>query len=242
MFKKFNEMVRDKRGLTLIELLAVMAILAILAAIIAPSVSGQGEVGRQTQSQGDAGSIDSAIIDYFQAQSTDVQATEEVELTATVNGSAVASTAQLTSELWPEKFIAASTGATSTGIYANEFPTSGSDSNGTVTNVKLTDLDGTVITGEALLDDYTAVDFDTLEVGFILKVPESATSLSSDVFHNFLWLLRKTTSSTSSTEDDSRKLTVFRLSTVTVSDDASSSGTLPDFTDKVVTLTYEQVF
>ena len=92
------------------------------------------------------------------------------------------------------------------------------------------------------MDDYTAVDFDTLETGFILKVPDSATSLSSEVFHNFLWLLRKTTSSTSSTDDDSRKLTVFRLSTVTVSDDFSSSGTLPDSTDKVVTLSYVQVF
>ena len=135
MFKKFNEMVRDKRGLTLIELLAVMAILPILAAIIAPSVSGQGEVGRQTQSQGDAGSIDSAIIDYFQSQETDVQSTEEVELTATVNGSAVASTTQLTSTLWPEKFITVTSGATSTSTYANEFPTSGSDSNSTVTKV-----------------------------------------------------------------------------------------------------------
>jgi hypothetical protein len=171
-----------------------------------------------------------------------VQSTEEVLLTATVNGSSVASTTQLTSTLWPEKFITASSGATSTGIYANEFPTSGSTSNGTVTNVNVTDLDGTVITGETLLEDYAALDFDVLEVGFILKVPDSATSLSSDVFHNFLWLLRKTTSSTSDTPDDSRKLTVFRLSTVTVTDDASATGTLPDFTDKVITLTYAQIF
>jgi prepilin-type N-terminal cleavage/methylation domain-containing protein len=46
MSKRFKAIVRDKRGLTLIELLAVMAILAILAAIIVPSVAGQGEVGR----------------------------------------------------------------------------------------------------------------------------------------------------------------------------------------------------
>ena len=227
MFKKFKAIARDKRGLTLIELLAVMAILAILAAIIAPAVSGQGAVAGQTQSQEAGETITS----------------EAVALTATVNGSTISSTDQETSDNWPELFIAAADGTTSTAVYVVEFPTSNSDTNGTVTAVTITDLDGNDITGETLLADYSAVDFDTLKAdGFILSVPDSASSLSSDLFHNFLWLLRKETSAGSSTEDDSRKLTVFRLNTVTVTDDASESGTLPAFDGKVVTLAFVQIF
>ena len=59
---------KETGGFTLIELLAVMAIVGILAAIVVPAVSGTSETSKGAQTQTDAGSADSASINYFQDQ------------------------------------------------------------------------------------------------------------------------------------------------------------------------------
>ena len=57
MHSKSVDRMRSQRGFTLIELLAVMAILGILAGVLAATVSGMGERGRQAQFTSDANVI-----------------------------------------------------------------------------------------------------------------------------------------------------------------------------------------
>ena len=237
-------------GFTLVELLAVMAIIGVLAAIVVPAVSGFGETSREAQGQQDATSIDTATVSYFQDQPAgEVLTREEVSLTTEVSGSAVTSTTQTISSRWPEKFITAEDGNTATAIYVNEFTTEGTEPfSSTVTNVIVKDEGGATINGETLLTQYTAVDFDTLaEESYVQKKPNSADSLAFDRFHNFLWLMRKQTSPESGTSNDSRKLAVFRLVSVVITDGESGTepgGTLPPSspTGDLVELTYEQIF
>ena len=57
MHSRSVDRIRSQRGFTLIELLAVMAILGILAGVLAATVSGMGERGRQAQFTSDANVI-----------------------------------------------------------------------------------------------------------------------------------------------------------------------------------------
>ena len=113
-------------------------------------------------------------------------------------------------------------------------PTGSESFSSTVTNVIVKDEAGGTLSGETVLTQYTAVDFDTLaDEAYVQKKPKSADSLAQDRFHNFLWLLRKQTSPQSGTSDDSRKLAVFKLVSVVVSQ---------GLTIDEVELTYEQIF
>ena len=208
-----------------------MAIIGILASIVVPAVSGTGESGRDAQTQQDASSTDTAALDFFQeATAGETLTQDEVSLTTAVNGTTSSATStQAASSRWPEKFITTD-GATSTAVYFNEFPTGDSQ----VVDVIITDIDGDDITESGLLEGYSAVDFDALVTGgFMKRTPVSVESLSNEVFHNFLWMLKRGTSSSSSTDNDTRELVVFKLISVTVVD---ASG--PD----EITLTYGQIF
>ncbi len=72
------------------------------------------------------------------------------------------------------------------------------------------------------------------------KEPKGVDSVSASEFHDFLWLFNKLTSAKGSSEDDGRKVTVFKLTKV---EEDESTSTLPlGGVAKQVVLTYEQIF
>ena len=217
---RLTKLVKGCKGFTLIELLAVMAIIGILAAIVVPAVSGTSGTSKDAQTQTDAGSTDSAAINFFQNQTQgETLSSETVSTTSKINGSAATIVEQVISSRWPERFITNLGGSTTTASYINEFTTTGSPPFAKALNdVTILGRSDAVISASDLLSKYTAVDLDLLErLGYLQQVPSSSSSLSQNRFHDFLWLFKKQATA-GSTGTDSRKLSIFKLSAVTIGD------------------------
>ncbi len=206
-FKRF--MKRGQKGITLIELMVVMAILAVLSSIVFPAVSGTQEVSVDSQTKQDASTVANALSDYFADQTG-----AEVISSATTNV-LTSATAQTKSSRWAEDFI--------TVVYGDEFPPTGT----TVSKVTITPLSGSAIVGTAssatdlvsFVNDRTAINLTTLVTSnYIPSVPKSITNMAeaaTDIeFHNYLWLVEKTTAAGGGT-DGSRQVEIYKLTTVT---------------------------
>ena len=189
-------------GFTLIELLAVMAIVAVLAGIVAVAVSGTGETSRDTQTKQDATTVESAAADFFADQ-------EEAEVLSpkTVQVLGISGIKQVTSSRWPEGPIS--------DRYSKVFTTT--VTGGTVNGLLLlTGEDSTTpITPRKLLENFNAIDFDTLNAdGFLAVEPDGATELTDNTYDNYLWLLQRTTASGGSSEGAERQVAVLKLVSV----------------------------
>ena len=72
-----------------------------------------------------------------------------------------------------------------------------------------------LITPKRLLENFNAIDFDKLtDGGYLPEEPDAASSLTSDLYDNYLWLFQRTTAAGGSSEKASRQVTVFKLATV----------------------------
>ena len=209
---------KNQKGFTLIELLAVMSIVAVLAGIVSVAVTGSGETSKDTQTKQDVTAVETAAGDFFADQ---VEA--EVLTPKTVQVFGVSGIRQLTSSRWPEDEIS--------DVYPDVFTSTVTGS--TVGSLLL--LTGedftTPITPKRLLENYNAVDFDTLIAdGFLAVEPDGSTQVTGDIYSNYLWLLQRTTSAGGSSEGAARQVAVFKLVSVQVIEG-----------DTQVNLTYVQI-
>ena len=198
---------RDHKGFTLIELLAVMAIVAVLAGIVSVTVSGFGESSRDTQTKQDATTIQSAAADFFSAQ---VGAETLRSKTVTLLGQD--NLKQIRSTRWPEDYISSA--------YAAVFPESNLT---TVASIIFLDKDGTLsdLRAGGLVQRFNAIDFNALQGGeFLATLPENADRTTKG-FNDYLWLLEKGTAAGGSSEGASRKVAVFKLVSVEISETSS---------------------
>jgi prepilin-type N-terminal cleavage/methylation domain-containing protein len=233
----------SQREFTLIELLAVMAIIGILAAIVVPAVLGTREASTEAEVKEGAFTVASASNDFFAGQNSSeivTPLTKAVNADINSNSSTTAEYTQKKSTRWPEKYLTAAT--VSTGLYAGEFRTATTSPTSRVRRINITDLDDAVISRSTLHTKFTAIDFDVLtgtdttddrSKSFLSKEPKGVGSLSADEFHDFLWLFSKITSAKGSSDDDGRRVAVFKLTKVEEDENGSP---------KQVVLTYEQVF
>ena len=229
---------RSQSGFTLIELLAVMAIIGILAAIVVPAVSGTREASTDAEVKEGSFTVESISGDFFAAQTAAeviTPLTTDIDADINTDTDTAATSTQKKSSRWPETYL---TGlGTSTGFYAVEFRATSTDTGSTVRAVNITDNDGQPISRSDLLTKYTTIDFDLLTGvssdsradEFLSKQPKGVTLVSDGDYHNFLWLFKKTSSK--QTDDDGRKVAVFKLIKV---DQDESGGE--------VMLTYGQIF
>ena len=205
-------------GFTLIELLAVMAIVSVLAGIVAISVSGSGETSRDAQTKQDATTVETAASDYFGDQGG-----AEVLTPKTVSVFGVSNIEQILSTRWPELYISET--------YPTVFSTSvtGSEVNSILL---LTGEDSTsLITPKRLQENFNAIDFDKLtDGGYLPDLPDAATSLTPDLYTNYLWLFQRTSAAGASDERAARQVTVFKLVSVQENE-----------IDSTVDLTYVQI-
>ena len=233
-----KSILRSQSGFTLIELLAVMAIIGILAATVVPAVSGTREASTDAEVKEGAFTVESISGDFFADQTAaEVVTPLTAEINANINAdqTTAATSTQKKSSRWPETYL---TGlGTSTGFYAVEFRASSTDTGSVARAVVITDDNGAEISRSDLLTKFTAVDFglltgisaDDRADEYLSKQPKGVTLLSDGEFHNFLWLFKKTSSK--QTDDDGRKVVVFKLIKV----DQDEIG-------EEVVLTYGQTF
>ncbi len=233
-----KSILRSQSGFTLIELLAVMAIIGILAATVVPAVSGTREDSTDAEVKEGAFTVESISGDFFADQTAaEVVTPLTAEINANINAdqTTAATSTQKKSSRWPETYL---TGlGTSTGFYAVEFRASSTDTGSVARAVVITDDNGAEISRSDLLTKFTAVDFglltgisaDDRADEYLSKQPKGVTLLSDGEFHNFLWLFKKTSSK--QTDDDGRKVVVFKLIKV----DQDEIG-------EEVVLTYGQIF
>lgn len=216
-----------------------MAIIAVLVAIVAPAVSGTKNSSTEAQAIQDAMQVRAAATDFFQDQNSSEVLTSELKgdisplevkvgedsATSTYTGTNAATTTvtvdQQISSRWPEKFIVSNSTSTDS-VYYLEFDNGGAGGTSTIDKVYIVDSDNKIIDLNDLLDDYTAIDVDTLidsDQQYLEEEPASGDTVtdlsgtSSDP-HTFLWLFRKTKSSGSSTFDN-REVKVFKLESAT---------------------------
>ena len=179
-----------------------MAIVAVLAGIVSVAVTGTGETSKDTQTKQDATTVDTAAGDFFADQ---VEA--EVLTPKTVQVLGVSGIRQITSSRWPEDNISA--------IYSNVFTTTVTGSTVGSLSLLTGEDSATPITPKRLLENYNAVDFDALIAdGFMAVEPDGSTQLSGDIYSNYLWLLKRTTSAGGSSEGAARQVAVFKLKSV----------------------------
>ena len=237
-----NRELNGQRGFTLIELLAVMAIIGILAAVVLSTTSDTPDKGDVAANQQSASALDSAVVDFVSArEDAAIISASTVTVVTEINSDddRSASNVQVISSRQPEKFITANPGASSTAIYFNEFPTAGTATEDIVVNVVLVDSNGDPISRADFLEGHTAIDVALMEeLAFLSDTLESATSLTKDTFHNFLWTFKKA-GSADGDDSDTRVIEGFRLITITELSEESGS-TLPEVT--TLELKYEQFF
>lgn len=192
---------RGQKGFTLVELMVVMAIMAVLAAIVFPAVSGTSEVSVDSQVKQDASTVNSAVSDYFADQTgAEIFTTN----TTTILGTSVA---QVINSRWPEEYL--------TIGYLAEFPVAAATSGQAVSgNLTIKNKSGTTITAKQLAEGWNAIDLDVLvSSSYIPALPKSSTDQSGS-FHNYLWLVKKTTAAAESGTVESRTVEIFKLTKV----------------------------
>ena len=258
LIKILKGIARGERGFTLIELLAVMAIVAVLAGIVSTSVSGSGDTSVTTAAQQDATTVNSSAADFFGDQEgaaliTPHSVTVEAPIIEVVGSAEVpdspTSVQQKKNSRWPEQYITDDGTGAATSVYTAEFPTSdpvnGTDGDVVKITIRAKDtdttdeIDGEIIDRTTFLQEYTAIDFDKLEsLSFVEARPDTASTTTVGDLHNFLWLFRKSTAAGGSGDDDSRTISVFKLTTVRVIE--SGVAGVSDAGD--LELNYEQIF
>ena len=182
---------KKQRGFTLIELLAVMAIVSTLAGIVSVAVTGSGETSRDTRTQQDATTVETAAADFFADQEG-----AEVLTPKTVEVLGIAGIVQQTSSRWPEDYISE--------VYPGVF------------NVRtlslLTGDDGlSSVTVPQLLSNFNAIDFTRLVDGGFLAVEPDSSTQEGDGPPGYVWLLKKTNAAGGSSETANREVAVFKL-------------------------------
>ena len=210
MIRKFKKaMLNAHRGFTLLELLAVMAIVAVLAGIVTTSVSGTNEASRDAQAIQDSTTVRSAVTDYFSDQ-----AGAEIITPAEISVLNVSpDPVQQISSRWPENFI--------TSMYGDVFPP---DAGTTVTEINFLGQDGAILTTVAeekgdvinfavddMLTGFTAIDFGILvDQNYMSSEPDSFRR-KSGVYANYMWLFEKADSTSSTGQNASRNVALFKL-------------------------------
>ena len=198
---KLKALLKRQEGFTLIELLAVMAIVAALAGIVAVQVSGSGDTSKDVQTQQDATTVSTAVVDFFSDQEG---AVIEIPRTVTVFGEE--GIIITTDSHWPEIPITANL------AYRNVFQETRSQ----IAAISLFDEEGnpSVLSVRGLLQNYNAVDFFALIDGGYLQAPPDGAELFTKDFSNYLWLLKKETVASGGGAVASREVEVFKLVTV----------------------------
>lgn len=226
-----------QKGFTLVELMVVMGILAVLSSIVFTAVSGTSEVAGDSQVKQDASTVNTAITNYY-ADQTGAEIFTTNTTTILSSTPSTKDVAQKISSRWPEKYL--------TVTYLVEFPlVSGNTTTTTTTDnvttttvltevtasVTITDSNGTTITDKALAEGRNAIDLSALATAsYIPTVPKSSSDKSGN-FHNYLWLVKKTSSAAESGTVESRTVEVFKLSKAEKNE-----------TTKNYTLYYEQIY